>query len=39
GRRVEQAIMATCPKMKSQNAGQMGYTTDQVGDLVCEALG
>jgi 3-isopropylmalate dehydrogenase len=39
GRRVEQAIMATCPKMKSQNAGQMGYTTEQVGDLVCEALG
>ena len=38
GRRVEQAIAATCPKMQSQNAGQMGYTTQQVGDLVCEAL-
>ncbi|MBI3969778.1 MAG: 3-isopropylmalate dehydrogenase [Chloroflexi bacterium] len=38
GRRVEQAIMLTCPKMESQNAGRMGYTTEQVGELVCEAL-
>ncbi|HEX2033528.1 MAG TPA: 3-isopropylmalate dehydrogenase [Chloroflexota bacterium] len=38
GQRVERAISATCPKMKSQNAGQMGYTTGQVGDLVCQAL-
>jgi 3-isopropylmalate dehydrogenase len=38
GRRVEGAIAATCPKMTSQNAGQLGHTTDQVGDLVCAAL-
>jgi 3-isopropylmalate dehydrogenase len=38
GQRVERAISATCPKMNSQNAGQMGYTTGQVGDLVCQAL-
>ena len=38
GQRVEQAIAATCPKMESQNAGRMGYTTQQVGDLVCAAL-
>jgi hypothetical protein len=30
--------MATTPKMTSQNAGHMGYTTQQVGDLVCAAL-
>jgi hypothetical protein len=24
--------------MKSQNAGKMGYTTSEVGDLVVEAL-
>jgi 3-isopropylmalate dehydrogenase len=28
----------TGTKMKSQAAGRMGYTTSQVGDLVCEAL-
>jgi len=38
GNRVEKAIMATCPKMKSQSAGRMGYSTTEVGDLVCEAL-
>ena len=38
GERVEAAIVATCPKMKSQSAGKMGYTTTQVGDLVCAAL-
>jgi len=38
GERVEKAITATCPKMKSQSAGKMGYSTTQVGDLVCEAL-
>jgi len=33
------AIMkVTGTKMKSQAAGKMGYTTSQVGDLVCEAL-
>ena len=38
GQRVERAIVATCPKMETQNAGRMGYSTQQVGDLVCEAL-
>ncbi len=37
--RVMKAIQAvTGSKMKSQAAGRMGYTTSQVGDLVCEAL-
>ena len=34
GNRVEAAIVATTPKMKSQAAGKMGYSTTQVGDLV-----
>ncbi len=38
GNRVEEAIARTTPKMKSMSAGQMGYTTRQVGDLVVEAL-
>ena len=37
--RVSKAIQTvTGTKMKSQAAGKMGYTTTQVGDLVCEAL-
>jgi 3-isopropylmalate dehydrogenase len=37
--RVMNAIqVVTGTKMKSQAAGKMGYTTTQVGDLVCEAL-
>ncbi len=38
GDRVEQAIMKTTPKLKSLSAGKMGYSTTEVGDLVCEAL-
>ena len=38
GERVENAIIATCPKMKTQSAGRMGYSTTEVGDLVREAL-
>jgi 3-isopropylmalate dehydrogenase len=38
GHRAEKAIAATCPKMKSQSAGKMGYSTTQVGDLVCQSL-
>ena len=39
GARVMKAIQTvTGTKMKSQAAGKMGYTTSQVGDLVCEAL-
>jgi len=38
-RRVYQAIeTVTGTKMKSQAAGRMGYSTTEVGDLVCEAL-
>ena len=35
---VEKAILATTPKMKSQAAGKMGFSTTQVGDLVAEAV-
>lgn len=38
GNKIEEAIKKTCPKMKSQSAGKMGYGTREVGDLVCEAL-
>jgi 3-isopropylmalate dehydrogenase len=37
--RVTKAIQTvTGTKMKSQAAGRMGYSTSEVGDLVCEAL-
>jgi 3-isopropylmalate dehydrogenase len=39
GDRVEEAIVATTPKMKSQAAGKMGFSTAQVGDLVAESVG
>jgi len=35
---VEAAIMAVTPKMKSMNAGKMGFTTSEVGDLIVNAL-
>ena len=35
---VEKAIFSTTPKMKSQAAGKMGYSTTQVGDLVAGAV-
>ena len=39
GKRVTNAIQfVTGKKMKSQSAGKMGYSTSEVGDLVCEAL-
>jgi 3-isopropylmalate dehydrogenase len=38
GDRIEAAVSATCPKMKSMSAGKMGYSTTEVGDLVCKAL-
>ncbi len=38
GDRVEAAIVAVTPKMKSQAAGRMGYSTTEVGDLVAEAI-
>jgi 3-isopropylmalate dehydrogenase len=40
GARVMKAIQTiTGTKMKSQAAGKMGYGTNEIGDLVCEALG
>jgi 3-isopropylmalate dehydrogenase len=37
--RVSKAIQfVTGTKMKSQSAGKMGYSTSEVGDLVCENL-
>jgi len=38
GDKVEQAVMKVTPQLKSMSAGQMGYSTSQVGDLVCQAL-
>ncbi len=38
GNRVEAAVMSVTPKMKSQAAGKMGYSTTQVGDLVAQAV-
>ncbi|MBN1418900.1 MAG: 3-isopropylmalate dehydrogenase [Planctomycetes bacterium] len=39
GRAIETAVMAvTANKLKSLSAGKMGYSTSEVGDLVCEAL-
>jgi 3-isopropylmalate dehydrogenase len=38
-KKVMDAIQkVTGTKMKSQAAGKMGYTTKEIGDLVCEAL-
>ena len=38
GNRVEAAVMAVTPRMKSQAAGKMGFSTTQVGDLVAQAI-
>ena len=38
GQRVERAIVTVTPKMKSQSAGRMGFSTTQVGDLVADAV-
>jgi len=39
GRAIERAVMdVTATKLKSLSAGKMGYSTSEVGDLVCEAL-
>jgi len=39
GNKVEAAIMTVTPKMESQNAGRMGHSTTEVGDLVAKAVG
>ena len=39
GKAVEQAVMeVTGKKLKSLAAGKMGYSTNEVGDLVVKAL-
>jgi 3-isopropylmalate dehydrogenase len=38
GAAVEAAVAATTPRMKSQAASRMGFSTSQVGDLVVKAL-
>ncbi|RPI24103.1 MAG: 3-isopropylmalate dehydrogenase [Acidobacteria bacterium] len=38
GDRVELAVMATTPKMKSQAAGKMGFSTTEIGDMVAAAV-
>ena len=38
GQAIEAAIAATTPKMKSQMANQMGFTTTQVGDMIAALL-
>ncbi len=38
GNQIEAAIAATTPKMKSQLANQMGFSTTQVGDMVAGAV-
>jgi 3-isopropylmalate dehydrogenase len=35
---IEASIAKTTPKMKSQLAGQMGFTTKEVGDLVAKGI-
>jgi len=37
--KIEKAVMeVTAKKLKSLSAGQMGYTTTEVGDLVCQLI-
>jgi 3-isopropylmalate dehydrogenase len=35
---VEASVTATTPKMKSQAAGRMGFSTAEIGDLVASAI-
>jgi 3-isopropylmalate dehydrogenase len=35
---IEASISRTTPKMKTQMAGQMGFTTTEVGDLVAKGV-
>ncbi len=38
GNRVDRAIRATTPKMQSQSAGRMGFSTTEVGDLIAQTV-
>jgi 3-isopropylmalate dehydrogenase len=35
---LEDAIVSTLQKMKGMGAGQMGYSTREIGDLVAETV-
>lgn len=35
---IDKAMISAMMKMKSMNAGKMGYGTTEVGDLVAEAV-
>ena len=35
---VEKGVIHTAQKLKSLSAGKMGYSTEEVGDLVVEAM-
>jgi 3-isopropylmalate dehydrogenase len=35
---IQNAVAATCMKLKSLSAGKMGYNTEEVGDLVAGAI-
>ncbi len=37
--KMEEAIVKTCRSLKSLSAGEMGYSTSEVGDLVVKYLG
>ncbi len=36
---VERSVVKTIAKMKSMNAGKMGYSTSEIGDMVVQGLG
>jgi 3-isopropylmalate dehydrogenase len=38
GNAIEDAVRSITPKMKSQAAGKMGYSTTELGDLVAEVV-
>jgi 3-isopropylmalate dehydrogenase len=38
GAKVEKAIIKTTPKMKSQSAGKMGFSTSELGDLIAKTV-
>ncbi|MBC7334069.1 MAG: 3-isopropylmalate dehydrogenase, partial [Actinobacteria bacterium] len=35
---IEDAVSYVCTRLKSLSAGKMGYTTSEVGDMVCEYI-
>ena len=37
-RAIEKGVAFACTRMKSQSAGKMGFTTEQIGDMVAGAI-